>query len=127
MSASAAPSPREPILTEAEAARRMLLLADLQAALAAEDIHSVLARNHRLVLRSGRTPCERSGPTDPQLHLFLPAGPTIATIDGAAYSVDSGQTSPVDDPRAAATLIRQLAGLQGSQGPSPTASSEVTT
>ena len=48
--------PREPILTEAEVARRMSLLAELQAALTAQGIRCVLARNHRLVLQYNRSP-----------------------------------------------------------------------
>lgn len=98
--------PATPILAQAEVARRMLLLADLQAALAAQEIHSVLARNHRLVLQYNRVPSGPSGPTDPQLHIFTPGGTDIATTDGSTYNLASGEKYPADDPAAAATLIR---------------------
>ena len=96
-----------PILSGTEANRRMLLLADLQAALAAHDIASVLARNHRLVLRSERGPCEPSGPTDPQLHIFTRDGTDVATTDGITYSLASGTEYPAGDPAATAALLHR--------------------
>ena len=98
---------RAPIVAPAEVTRRMLLLADLQAALEFNEVHSVLARNHRLVLTSGRAPCEPSGPTDPQLHIFTPDGTDIATTDGITYTLASGHECPASNPHAAATMIRQ--------------------
>ncbi len=103
--AQAAASP--PILPRAEANRRMLLLADLQAALAAHEIRSVLARNHRLVLRSEPVPCEPSSPTDPQLHIFAHDGTDIATTDGTTYSLASGTKYPAGDPAATAALMQR--------------------
>lgn len=99
--------PRTPILAQAEVTRRMLLLADLQAALAAQEIRAVLARNHRLVLQYNRSPFEPSGLTDPQLHIFTPDGTDIATTDGTTYSLSSGEKCPADDPHLAATVIRR--------------------
>ncbi len=60
----AAPS-SPPILARAEVTRRMLLLAELQDALAPLGVRSVLARNHRLVLQYNHSPCEPSGLTNP--------------------------------------------------------------
>src|SRR6266700_7965091 len=99
-------APSTPILTKAEVSRRMLLLADLQVALAAQEIHSVLARNHRLVLRYNRVPSGPSGMTDPQLHIFAPDGTCVATTDGTAYRLASGRQCPAADPAAAATFMR---------------------
>jgi len=97
---------RELILTDADAARRMLLLAEFQAALRTHQVHSVLARRHRLVLRSqSGGPGRPSGLTDPQLHVFTPSGTTVATTDGITYSLASGPEYPASDPSAAAALI----------------------
>jgi len=104
---SAPPAPRPPILTQAEAARKMLLLAELQTSLASLGIRCVLARNHRLVLRYNCVPCESSGPTDPQLHIFAPDGTDIATTDGSTYNLVSGERYPADDPAATAAFITQ--------------------
>ena len=101
--------PPEPILTGPEAARRLLLLSDLQTALAGLGIRSVLARTHRLVLRPPAAPCGPSGQVNPQLHIFTPAGTAVATTDGTAYHLASGQDCPAADPAAAATLIRKHA------------------
>jgi hypothetical protein len=95
---------RSPILATKEASRRAALLSDLQAALAAQGIRSVLARQHRLVLRGGRRPCEPSGPTDPQLHIFTPDGTDIATTRASTYRFASGLVHPADDPARAALL-----------------------
>jgi len=97
------PSPRPPILARQEASRRAGLLRDLQTALTAQGVSSVLARHHRLVLRGGgRTRCEPSGPTDPQLHIFTPDGTDIATADGSTYHFASGSAHPAGDPARAA-------------------------
>jgi hypothetical protein len=71
---------RPPILTREEASRRAALLADLQSALEAHEVSSVLARRHRLVLQGVRTKCEPSGPTDPQLHIFTCRHPTTRRL-----------------------------------------------
>ena len=104
--AQEAPSSSPPILARAEAERMMLMLAELQAALAALGVRSVLARNHRLVLQYNRVPSGPSGMTDPQLHIFAPGGTDIATTDGSTYHLASGQEYPAADPAAAAALIR---------------------
>jgi hypothetical protein len=98
--------PPEPILTGPDAARRLLLLSDLQTALAGHDIRSVLARTHRIVLRPPTAPCGPSGQVNPRLHILTPAGTAIVTTDGTAYHLASGQDCPAADPAAAATLIR---------------------
>jgi hypothetical protein len=108
----AAGQPRPPVLATRDASRRATLLADLQSALAALGVRSVLARHHRLVLRGGRTTPigtrpEPSGPTDPELHILGPAATEIATTDGTAYHVASGTRYPADDPAAAAISIRR--------------------
>jgi hypothetical protein len=54
------------VLTDAYATSRRLLLAELQAALNAIGVRSVLAGNRRLVLRYEQDHYEPSGPTDPQ-------------------------------------------------------------
>jgi hypothetical protein len=99
------PPTRTPVLAKDEASRRVALLAELQGALAAQGIRSVLARRHRLVL-SGRnsTTCEPSGPTDPELHIFTQDGKEIATARGRTYHFASGQAHPADDPARAAVL-----------------------
>ncbi len=84
----------------------MLLLADLQAALAALGVRSVLARNHRLVLQYNVSPYRPSGLTDPTLHIFCPDGTGIASTDGTTYRLDIGQEYPASDPAAAASVIQ---------------------
>jgi len=103
-----------PILAESDAARRMLLLAELQAALATLGVRCVLARNHRLVLQYSRSPCAPSGLTDPKLHIFGPDGSDIAVTDGITFSLVSGRQFPASDPAEAAAAIghRQRAVLQ---------------
>lgn len=103
--AKAVPSARAPILSDAEVSQRMMLLAELQAALAGLGVHSVLARHHRLVLQYGRSPCEPSGMTDPTLHIFASDGTDIATTDGKTYSLTSGANGATSDPKAAAAEI----------------------
>jgi hypothetical protein len=101
-----ADKPCPPVLAAKEAGRRAGLLCDLQAALAAQGVSAVLARHHRLVLRGGRSPCEPSGPTDPQLHVFTPAGTRIITTDGTSYLHGDGTVCPADDPARAARPFR---------------------
>ena len=99
------PSPR-PVLTQSEASRRLLKLAGLQTALTNLGVRSVLARHRRLVLRwHSAGPFGPSGPTDPELHIFTPAGTTVATTDGTVYHLLAGQQGPAADPVAAAALI----------------------
>jgi len=107
MTEEATPAPAAAlILATAEVTRRMLLLAELQDALTALGVRSVLARNHRLVLRYNRVPSGPSGMTDPQLHVFTPDGTCVATTDGTTYRLASGRQCPAADPAAAATFIR---------------------
>jgi hypothetical protein len=96
---------RQPILSQTEADRRMLLLADLQSSLTGLGIRCVLARNHRIVMRNSKGPSEPSGLTDPQLHIFTPDGTCIATTDRAFYRLTSGHECPASDPTAAAAMI----------------------
>ena len=101
---------QRPILADDQVARRMRLLRDLQAALARMGVHSVLARNHRLVLRwYSAGPFGPSGPTDPELHVFTPSGTAVATTDGTAYRLASGFNYPAADPAAAAAMVRDHA------------------
>ena len=94
-----------PILGEAEADRRMFLLAQLHAALEAQQFHCVLARKHRLVLRYSTLQREPSGLTDPELHAFGQDSTDIITTDGTTYTLASGQQYPTADPDAAARKI----------------------
>jgi hypothetical protein len=101
------PTPLTPsVLDDQDAALRMLVLADLQAALAGSGFRAMLARNHRLVLRYGQAPLDPSGLTNPALHIFGPAGTRVATTDGITYRLDDGQEYPVTDPAALAAHIR---------------------
>jgi hypothetical protein len=105
------PPARPPVLAKEEASRRAALLADLQAALAAHGVPSVLARRHRLVLSgASTTTCALSGPTDPELHIFLPDGKDIATTRGRSYHFASGHAHPADDPAQAARRYKHRAG-----------------
>lgn len=108
---STADEPSVPVLSEAEAERRMGLLADLKVALHAHGVSSVLARRHRLVLQYTQHPCPPSGLTDPQLHVFAADSQGVVTTDGRSYSLGSGGSCPADDPHAAAAAI---AGNHGS-------------
>jgi hypothetical protein len=92
-----------PILSDLEAESRLRLLAELQAALSALGVESILARNHRLVLRYNVAPLDPSGLTDPQLHIFGNKG--VVTTDGKVYRLDRGGEFPVDNAAAVATLI----------------------
>ena|ERR1700722_18652937 len=96
-----------PVLDQAEAGHRMLLLAELRSALANLGVRSVLARNHRLVLRYNEAPLNPSGLTNPRLHIFCPGGTRAAVTDGISYQMDNGEGFPTSDPAAVAA---QLAG-----------------
>jgi len=91
--------PPDPILTGPDAARRLLLLSDLQTALAGLGIRSVLARTHRIVLRPPAAQCDPSGQVNPRLHIFTPAGTAIATTDGTAYHPRQRPRLPRSRPR----------------------------
>ncbi len=104
-SRSATPPLGPPIIDEPEAAHRLLLLGQLQAALKIRHVRSVLARNHRLVLRYNTSPCPPSGLTDPQLHIFAPNRTDITTTDGIAYLLASGSCYPAANPDEAAEAI----------------------
>jgi hypothetical protein len=106
----AASAPREPVLSEPEASRRVLLLSELQASLTALGVRSVLARNHRLVLRYNSESYEPSGLTDPKLHVFVAADTLIATTDGTAYTLADFGQYPASDPATAATVLAQHCG-----------------
>ena len=101
------------VLAETEVSQRVLLLAELHAALAAWGIRCVLARKHRLVLRYDVARCGPSGPVNPELHIFAADSADIATTDGATYSLASGGRYPVDDPAAAAAAVLSDAGSTG--------------
>jgi hypothetical protein len=98
-----------PVLDDAEAHRRLLLLADLQSSLADLGIASTLARNHRLVLRYTDGIAGPNGLTDPELHIFGPAQIRIATTDGTTLRLGSTREYPAADPVvAAAHIAREL-------------------
>jgi hypothetical protein len=100
-------TPGAPILDDTEAARRLLALTYLQAALTESGLQSTLARNHRLILRySEKAPLEPSGQTDPRLYIFLPEETRTTTTDGTSYLLDNGHAIPAADPAAAAILIQ---------------------
>jgi hypothetical protein len=102
-------TPGNPILDDAEVARRVLLLIKLQTNLEALGVRCVLARNHRLVLRYNDSPLAPSGLTDPMLHIFAPDAKQVATTDGACYRLSAGQEFPVGDPAVTAAAIRSTA------------------
>jgi hypothetical protein len=103
---STAAAPCTPILDDSEVGQRKLLLAGLQAALAASDIPFVFAGRHRLVLRSSQQGSQGpSGPVDPALFI-LGRAPTVVTTDGACFRLKDGREFPVSDIAAAAAAIR---------------------
>jgi hypothetical protein len=102
------PSLSAPVLSEADAGGRAAQLTELRAALTALGIQSVLARRHRLVLRSDGGPYEQSGRTDPSLHIFIGTAMLVATTDGTAYTLAGLGQYPVSDPSAAAIVLVQL-------------------
>jgi hypothetical protein len=95
----------QPVLPAAEVTRRVTLLAELQDAFTAHDVQAVLVRNRRIVLRATGTGLEPSGPTNPQLHVFLGDGTEIATTDGTQYEFTTGPAHLIGDPQAAATSL----------------------
>jgi hypothetical protein len=94
-----------PILDDAEAGRRMLLLAQLQTALAELGFQCTLARKHRLVLRYTDGVAGPNGLTEPQLYVFTEPGPATVTTDGVVYQVSDSQKFPAANPTAAAAMI----------------------
>ena len=103
--APSAPS-QDPVLTQAEAARRLALLADLQTSLAATGLNCVLARTTRLVLYGNTArPYRPSGPTDPRLYLLTPGATQTVTTDGTTYTLPDGQQCSASEPAAAAEHI----------------------
>jgi hypothetical protein len=108
---SAMDEPDVLVLSEAEAERRMGLLADLKAELDARGVVSVLARRRRLVLHYNLSPCPPSGLTDPQLHVFTADRHGVVTADGRSYRLASGASCPAGDPGAAAAAIAGGGGL----------------
>ncbi len=111
------PPARPPILDKEEASRRAALLGDLQSALAAQGVDSVLARTHRLVLEGASAKSTPSGPTDPQLRIFTTGGTSIATTNGRTYLID-GDTYPAGDPHAAAAAAcRNAVPVTAGRGP----------
>lgn len=101
----ATPQNTMPILDDAEASRRELLLTRLQAALAELGVQCTLARTHRLVLRYAEGVSGPNGLTDPQLYVFTEPGPAKVTTDGAAYQLSDGQNLSAANPAAAAAII----------------------
>ncbi len=82
--------PADLILTEAEVARRVVLLTELRHALAMHGACGVLTRNHSIVLRYPADHSRPSGMTEPKLHVFMPGGRDIITTDGSAFHLTSG-------------------------------------
>ncbi|HVB45354.1 MAG TPA: hypothetical protein VNF47_21985 [Streptosporangiaceae bacterium] len=110
---------QDEILSEYEAGRRMLLLAELHAALTALGVRCVLARRHRLVLRYNAGVCGLSGLENPHLHIFAPGGTDIAVTDGAVYEITSGGRYPVGGNgavTAAGEYARSGIGVQAAGG-----------
>jgi hypothetical protein len=99
-------APQAPVLPPPEAATRIALLTELQAALTRLGVQSMLARRHRLVLRYADNPVPPSGPTNPTLHVFAASTLTVST-DSTTYRISTGQELPAGDPAAAAALIFQ--------------------
>jgi hypothetical protein len=97
-----------PILAKDEAGRREALLSDLQNALAACGLKSVIVRRHRLVLEGASTKAATSGQTDPQLHVFIPGGRSVVTASGQGYLL-GGCAFPASDAASAADALRRAA------------------
>lgn len=99
-----------PILESDEVARRMLLLAELQAALHGLNVTCHLARYQRLVLLYNQAPQPPSGLTDPILHVYpiFPKGHAYhVTTDGTCYRLGDWGI-PAGDPKAAALAICEM-------------------
>jgi hypothetical protein len=99
------PQNTTPILDDAEAARRLLLLAQLKTALADLGFQCTLARKHHLVLRYADGVAGPNGLTDPQLYVFTEPAPAKVTTDGVVYQVSDSQKFPAANPTAAAAVI----------------------
>jgi len=97
--------PADLILTEAEVARRVVLLTELRHALAMHGACGVLTRNHSIVLRYPADHSRPSGMTEPKLHVFMPGGRDIITTDGSAFHLTSGAVLGDGDLAAAARAI----------------------
>jgi len=94
-----------PVLDDDEVARRKLLLAELQAALAGSGFECMLAGRQRLVLRYTEPPPHApSGRTNPALHVISPV-PNVVTTDGAFFRLRDGQEFPVSDGAAVVAAI----------------------
>jgi hypothetical protein len=109
----AATGESRPVLDDAEAHRRLLLLTALKVSLADLGIASTLARKHRLVLRYTDGIAGPNGLTDPELHVFAPAR-CVATTEGktrhASITASASHRNP-DSPadQALTTIISILA------------------
>jgi hypothetical protein len=97
-------APRRIALAGDEAGRRKVVLARLQDALAARGAGSVLVGRHILSLR-GAGPARRSGPGDPELHVYGAGCRHVVTTDGRQYQFADGGTHPADDPHGAAGRV----------------------
>jgi hypothetical protein len=97
-----------PILFEADVSQRMHLLAELRQALSANGVESVLARNHRLVLRYNEPSCAPSGLTDPTLHILGGDHAATVTTNGTVYSLPGGRQCSVSNPAQAALSIAEI-------------------
>lgn len=97
------------LLPEEQVIRRLALLAELRDALSAQGIGSVVARNHRIVLRFNASPYEPSGLTNPGLHILGGERIEAVTTDGAAYHLPGNRQCSVSDPAGAALMIAQAA------------------
>lgn len=83
-----------------------MLLAELQAALPAAGLQSVVAGRHRLVLRySEQPPHALSGETDPTLHIYGGV-PDAITTDGGSYRLRSGREFPISEPGALVAALQ---------------------
>ena len=96
------------ILADQEAETRRKLLAHLRSALATLGVTSILARNHRLILRYNMSPGQPSGLIDPVLHVFANTGRKAVTTDGTVFRLDGEAEFPVTDVNAVARLISEI-------------------
>jgi hypothetical protein len=100
---------RRTALTGDEADRRKAVLIQLQDALAARGIESVLVGRHALTLRShGRGPAQPSKSGDPELHVVGAGRHRIVTTDGRHYRLGDNRMHPADDPRGAAGFVLSI-------------------
>jgi hypothetical protein len=92
---SASPEPRA-ILTAAAVQNRVDLLGAMKEALAARSVESVLVTRRTIVLRP-KAPAILSGPTDPELYVWVASGLDVVTTDGTQYRSASGYVHPGRD------------------------------